>query len=193
MQTALLIAGILALIIGALGVLYNAGYIKWPAKPPVEPPKPPPPEIDFKMMFGWLDPYTWLSEWTAKWKTPAKSNDKAIYRVIGSPDGYRLRAADRNADMSLKRNGQEGLILATNVKSWSKLSPPLVHNGDILFGFAEQTIAGTETDGGPGVVLIGDRATRGHEYYVMHPARLQKVGTWDGVSYEGEHYWLNGE
>jgi hypothetical protein len=128
---------------------------------------------------AWLNAYTWPTDWTSGWDTPAKSTDKALWEIVGTPESnpYRLRIPF-NPDGTIRRNDLGGIQFVPDTDA------PLVHDGQRFWGFKEQTLAGSESNGGAGVILIGDRNRPGHEFYAISPGRTRLVATYINGDYQ---------
>jgi hypothetical protein len=128
---------------------------------------------------AWLDAYDWPTDWTSGWDTPAKSTDKALWEIVNTPESnpYRLRIPF-NPDGTIRRNAQGGIQFVPDTGA------PQVHDGQRFWGFKELTLAGPESDGGAGVILIGDRNKPGYEFYAISPGRTRLVATYIDGQYQ---------
>jgi len=140
---------------------------------PTDPVEPP----------AWLEKYSWqtnavLREWASPWDV-VPSDEKAKYKIVNTPedDPYTLRIPHRKDNYSIQRNAQGGIIF-TSSQDQTEKAPPKVHDGTFEFGawgFEMPLKAGSQADAGKAVVLIGDAATPGHEFYVIPPGRVERV------------------
>lgn len=149
---------------------------KMSGMPPIEEEEPIEEEpVDVE---AWLEQYSWrtnqiLQEWSDPWEGNLPSDKKVLYSLTEGTAPVRLMIPQRNkSDFKIQRNKKGGIIWSGAMGPTQQDPPKFTietwPEGGI-WGFKEPLAAGTESDSGDVIVLIGDLGVPGHEFYVINP------------------------